>query len=156
MELTYASVTQFFVDLKALLLGSGMTVSRTVGDTDVVLDAGGGTFIRLQKKVVSPSVVAIGFDYGTDPDLLSVADTNPERFMPFAVVDGRTFAPTTFWVPDEKFLAFLVVGENDSKRYRIDLRIAERQMHVFHQDRFNPQYQPNFKDTGGPYLSAGA
>lgn len=157
MDPTYSSVTKFFLDLKAHLLANGCSLARTVvPDIDVVLDTGSG-FVRLQKKTVSPTVVAVGWEFGTDADLLVVSDADPERFLPFTVSPGAEFVPTFHWYEPTKLVTLHVISSPDLfRRYRVESSFAEARSSVFHCDRYNPQYEPNFKDTGGPYLSAGA
>lgn len=156
MELSYTSVTLFYSDLKELLLSAGLTVERTVADHDVILDTGDGAFLRLQ-KVTQGGVSSVGLLFGTDPEVLSVTDPQAEWCIPFTVTPNAVFSPTSHWVPEEKFLSLLVVpASGESKRYRVELRVASREVRVVHQDHLNPQYEPNFKDTGGPYITAGA
>lgn len=158
MQLSYKSVTLFYADLKALLIGSGMTVEREISSHDVILDAGGGTYLRLQKTATA-TVNAVGVVMGTDPEVLSLTDPEAERCLPFTFAPQAEFVPTCHWVPEEQFLTFLVApgpgSSGVSRRYRVDFRIKTREKSVFHQDHLNPQYQPNFKDTGGPFIAAG-
>lgn len=158
MELTYRSVTQFYLDLKAHLLASGLTAARTLApETDVILDTGSG-FLRLQKKVVSPAVVAVGWEFGTDADVLAVSAFDCERVLPFAIQPDAEFTPTFNWYGPTRSMSFMVVasGPDAGRRYYVECCIDEKKTMVLHRDRANFQYEPNFKDTGGTYLSAGA
>lgn len=157
MQNSYTSVTQFYLDLKQLLLTeAAMTIVRTIGSTDHVLDAGDGTFLRLQKKT-NGSVMSVSLDLGSDPDVLSAQSIDPDRCFPFSIqAEPKEFAPTCYWVPEERFLSFCFVSEDPSKRYRADFRFRTASRILIHQDRFHPEYEPNFKDTGGPFILAGA
>ena len=158
MELNYASVTQFYVDLKAHLLGAGMSVVRTVvPDTDLILDTGSG-FFRFRRVVVSPSVTAVGWEFGADADVLAVAAWDAERQMPFATTPGAEFVPTFAWEAEAKRMFFTIAGGGEGthgSRYRISIDLTNKVSSVQHEDRFRPQYEPNFKDKGGAYIPAG-
>jgi hypothetical protein len=157
LDPTYFSVTKFFLDLKAHLLANGLTLNRQVGgsDLDVILDTGSG-FLRLQKKTVSPTVVAVGWDFGADADLLEVSAFDAERILPFTIDPSGEFAPTFHWYAPTKTMCFHVIGPEVGPGYRIDCCIDTQTTQVLHRNRFNPQFEPNAKDTGGPYISAGA
>lgn len=159
MQSSYQSVALFFSDLRSMLIASGMSVERTISADDLILNCGGGTFLRLTKEA-DAEVASVGLEIGTDPDAMAVAPANPEACMPFQLSPGKEFVPNCFWVPAEQHLSFCVVGGAGAagwqKKYRVELRIQKREKTVFHQDHLNPQFEPNFLDTNGPYLLAGA
>lgn len=152
----YTSVALFFRDLKALFLDSGMTVERSLGPTDVILKASESMYLRLQKTPI-PDGAAIGFALGDDPELLAVAEVQAARCLPFRFEPNSEFSPGLHWVPNERLL-FLAVSTSDSsvRKYRVQLRINAGTVEIQHQDHLNPQFQPNFADTGGPFIPAGA
>jgi hypothetical protein len=160
MELSYRSVTQFYADLKKHLLDAGLTVARTVvPDTDIVFDTGSG-FFRLRRVVVSPTVMAIGWEFGADADVLAVAEWDAEFQMPFAVSPGAEFAPLFGWEAEQKRMFFCVMSGGDvetrGSRYRIGIDLPMRDSSVMHEDRFRLHLEPNFKAKGGSYIPAGA
>lgn len=160
MEQSYTSVTGFFSDWKSFLVGKGMTVSReVVPGSDVVFDTGSG-FFRLRHKTVSPSIAAIGWAFGADPDVLAIATLDCERFVPFSTAPGAAFAPGFHWEDvGPKLLLFvqsMTACAITGPRYRINVDFGEKTSVVRHEWRQNPQFEPNFKDTGGTYISAGA
>lgn len=160
MELSYTSVTRFYADLRQHLLSAGLTVARTVTpDTDIVFDTGSG-FFRFRRVVVSPSVVAVGWEFGTDADVLAVAEWDAERQMPFAVSPGSEFTPTFGWEADAKRMFFCVMSAADPEtrgsRYRVRIDLTAKESAAQHEDRFRPHLEPNFKDAGGTYIPAGA
>lgn len=160
MELSYTSVTQFYADLRQHLLSAGLMVARTVTpDTDIVFDTGSG-FFRLRRAVISPAVVAVGWEFGADADVLAVAQWDAERQMPFAITPGSEFTPTFGWEADTKRMFFCIVNatepETRGSRYRIRIDLTAKEYSVRHEDRFRPHLEPNFKDAGGTYIPAGA
>lgn len=158
MEVTYTSVAQFFADLKAHLLSEGMTVEREVGPQDTVFNNGSG-FFRLQKKVVSPSVVAVGWSFGANADVLAAQPVDAERILPFAVTEAAAFVPVFHWYAPTKRMSFLVNSPAEAqmgRRYHVECDIVGQWTTVFHQDRLAPSNEPNFKDTNAAYLPAGA
>jgi hypothetical protein len=156
VETTYSSVTKFYADLKAHLLTAGLTVEREVGDQDVIFTLASG-FFRFQKQVVSPSVVAVGWAFGSDADVLAAQTLDAERCMPFAVTPGAPFEPTFHWYAPTKQMEFLVSTlSHDGRRYRVQCSLDGKWTQVFHEDRFTRSNEPNFKDTSAPYLPAGA
>lgn len=160
MELSYSSVTRFYADLKKHLLDAGLTVARTVvPDTDLVFDTGSG-FFRLRRVVVSPTVMAVGWEFGDDADVLAVVEWDAELQMPFAVSPGMQFAPLFGTEAEGRRLFFCVMGGDDAEtrgsRYRVRIDLTTRESTVSHEDRFRPHLEPNFKVSGGAYIPAGA
>lgn len=156
MQLTYSSVTAFFKDLEAHLLTVGFTPARDIGVLNRVFYAGFGTFFRIQQKSCSSTVTAIGMGFGDDADILATTDIEPERCLPFDTSAGGEFSPGFFWNTTEQVLALCVTGGDNTRCYRVEYRIRAHTKSIFHQDRQAPQFEPNFKDTSGPYIPAGA
>lgn len=137
MENTYQSVTQFFLDLKAALLSSGLTIEREVGDFDTIFDAGTVLF-RLQKKEVSPSVVAVGWAFGTDAAVLSQQVIDTSEHLPFALQDGAAFTPGFFWFAPKRRLEFYVAAVGFKQPgciYRVSCCLDTQETFVTREDR---------------------
>jgi hypothetical protein len=105
-------------------------------------------------------VTAIGWSFGDDADVLAASGVDSERQMPFATTPAAEFLPTFGWEADTKRMFFCVLATADTEtrgsRYRISIDLLAKESFVRHEDRFRPQYEPNFKDTGGTYIPAGA
>jgi len=160
MELTYNSVTQLYVDLRAQFLSTGLTIVRTiVPDTDIVFDTSTG-FLRFQRQIVSPTTSAIGWAFGVDADVLAVQTPDSERILPFTIDSGVEFSLTLDWYAPTRRVNVVVMARVPEtlayRRYLAELGLDSKVTSVYHEDNSNPQYQPNFKDTGGPYIRSGA
>jgi hypothetical protein len=156
MELSYRSLAQFYADLKAHLLGAGLTVEREVASEDFIFNIEGG-FFRLQKKTISSSVATVGWAFGTNADVLAAQTVDAERIMPFALTSGGEMVPSFHWYAPDKWMSFLVSAYgHDGRAYRIGCNLSTKMTDVQHEDRFARQTEPNFKDSGAPYLPVGA
>jgi hypothetical protein len=155
MQTTSSSAAQLFLDFKTFLLGRGLTVSKTLADTDLVLANPLGPFLRL-KKQEQGEVVSVGFFFGTNADTLALQAVDPELVLPFTLGSGEISESIGNNLSGSVVFCTLTPTSGDSKRYRLSLNLADGLISLEHHDHLNPQYTPNFKLKGGPYMVLGA
>jgi hypothetical protein len=124
---------------------------------DVILSDGSTRFIRLLRKVITPTRSAVGIEFGTNIDELTASTKDPERVFPFDTRHGGSFDAMFFWIPEQPLISIVLLasGERWSKRYRFELNQATGHTHIFHQDHLDRNTEPNFKERGGTYMQSG-
>lgn len=159
MDSSYSSVTQFYVDLRDCLIQLGFPVVRvTKPEVDVVLDVGSGRFMRL-RRALSSETVAIGWDFGKNPDVLAVADFDAEKLLPFAQTPEAKFDATFAWDAPHGRLTLTVIGADSTsqkKMYEATLRMSSGEYSVLQWDRLGSPYTSILKEIGAKYIAAGA
>lgn len=157
MNETFASVLLFHTALKTYFTETlGWTVDRTVAPQDIILTNGAGVFLRLRRKA-NDATVAVGLELGTNADTLELSNSDPERVLPFDTSVGGVFqCSAQYWEAASRIeIAVMASGAYWSRRYNVDLNLNSATLTVTHRDHLRHEFEPNFKDRGGPYVQAG-